>query len=139
MKIRPSASSPAWARGSSYRSTYRHSIACSASASAIRPRCSKGTWRKARTRMRTLFVVARDLEMAQALGVPGNAAIQRLRQLLAVVRTPQQRLFLGIAEKSDLRQDGWHAGADQDHERRLLDAAVLGSGAIGVLETLQGD
>ena len=41
-----------------------------------------------------------------------------------MVRSPQQRLFPGVAEEADLGQDGRHVGANQHDEGRLFHAAI---------------
>src|SRR5450759_389179 len=97
------------------------------SAGSIRPNPSKGTWRKASTRISS---IRRQLEVAEALGVLGDAAIERLRQSLAVIRLLQQRLLARVAQKADFGQHAGHVGADQHHKRSLLDAAVLLPGQV---------
>src|ERR1035441_2923666 len=74
--------------------------------------------------------IRRQLEVAEAFGVLGDAAIKRFGQLLAVIRFLQQTLFARIAQKADFRQHTRHVGADQHHKRRLLDAPVLLPGYV---------
>src|SRR5690348_14109129 len=67
-----------------------------------------------------------DGHAVQALEVIGHALVNAFGDLL-----PFQRLFKllfvpGIAQEGDLREDRRHVRADQHHERRLADAAVLG-------------
>src|SRR5437588_3029630 len=68
--------------------------------------------------------VERHLKMAQAFGVLGKPAVQRVGHSLTVIRLLEQDLFARVADETDLRQHGRHVGADQHDERGLLHAAV---------------
>src|SRR2546427_9495458 len=72
-----------------------------------------------------------DFHAAQALGVLGDAAVERLGNALAVVAGPEAVLVCGIADEGDLGEDRGHVGTDEDDERGLLHAAIADGGAFG--------
>src|SRR4051812_934859 len=62
----------------------------------------------------------RDLNPTQTADILGNAAIERLGNLLPILGGHQLMLVAGVGDEGDLRQDGRHVRADQNDERRLL-------------------
>src|SRR5437879_4145763 len=101
------------------------------STSPIRPSPSKGTWRNTSTRILILAAsFLRHRKVTEAFGVFADAAVQRFRDLQAVIGALEQRLFARAADESDLRQYAGHISADQHHERSLLHSAVFQAGNI---------
>src|SRR6267143_1850051 len=68
----------------------------------------------------------------EASDIFGDAAIERLGDLLPVVRPLQLALVVRVGDEADLGEDRRHVGADQHHEGRLLHATVARAAALGV-------
>ena len=72
-------------------------------------------------------ITLRQANAAQTADVSRDTAIERLRNSLAIGGLLQLARVIGIGQERNLSQDRRHVGADQDHERSLLDPAITQS------------
>src|SRR5438094_577517 len=64
-------------------------------------------------------------EPSEAFAVGLHSTKERFGDFLPVLRLPKEFFVARIGEKGDFRKDRGHIGADQDHERSSLHAAIF--------------